>query len=76
MDNKDQPAFAALAFDKEGEECFVKGISKREYFIGQAIIGILSSMNPGTISLSQADAVADEAFMIADSTLRKLSANE
>lgn len=74
MENSNQPAFPPNAGWEHPE---VKGLTKREYFAGLALQGLLS--NPGFIErftvndgYSHWESICEESVELADMVLRKL----
>jgi hypothetical protein len=76
MENKDQPAFPVNeeATDRidEGIKIYT-GITKREYFSGLAMQGLLSTMSPGLYDSNTIATYAYEAVKAADYLLEELS---
>ncbi len=48
MDNSNQPAFPIVEATLDGNNV-ASGLSKREYYAGQALMGLLANPNPGSI---------------------------
>lgn len=71
VENKDLPAFAAVGYDALGGGYSQDGLSKREYFAGLAMQGLLS--NPGQIDTTNFEWVAEHAVGYADKLLDTLS---
>jgi hypothetical protein len=69
-----QPAFPVLAFDKAGDESYVRGLSKREYFAGLAMQGILANnYYKYSQSEDECEVLARVAANFADALIKELS---
>lgn len=75
IENKNQPAFPVLELKQLGDkmllDCAAAGLSKREYFAGLAMQGLVS--NPDIKFSSTAENFAKYSVEIADALLAELS---
>lgn len=67
MKNADQPIHPFLT----NEGVNLEGLTKREYFAGLAMRGIISSTNLN-LSKEEADVIASQSIQFADSLLKQL----
>jgi len=71
MNNSELPAFAAMS-DWSSQD----GLSKREYFAGQALIGLSQGKKIGELKKGECTDVAEGALLIADALLAELAKPE
>ena len=68
MENKDRPAFPVTKDMGYSDT----GLSKREYFAGLAMQGVLSHRHPQTPTPNQAEDIARYSIAIADELLKQI----
>lgn len=79
MENKDQPAFpdtrraAEQSYSNQNPEQWPTGLTKREYFAGLAMQGLLSRSNPDGMTVQEIAAAVEDSVKIADFLLYELS---
>ena len=69
MENGNNPTFPRLSDDYIPERM---GLTKREYFAGLAMQGVLSHRHPQTPTPNQHDDIAELAVKISDALLKEL----
>lgn len=74
MEKKNQPTFPLSHPDLTNAPEHYWGLTKREYFIGQALIGLLANPEASRIFAEElfSDALTTEAIAIADKLILKL----
>jgi hypothetical protein len=72
MKNKDLPANPIYYKDRDGQDCLETGLTKREYFAGLAMQGILAR-DKYPLSEGEMNAIAELSTYMADQLLKQLS---
>lgn len=69
MTNKDKSAFPRYTVDMYGTSEVVGGMSLRQYYIGQALAGIMANPNCVPTLQTHFNNIADDAGRVADAVL-------
>lgn len=66
-----EPAFPVLAFDKSGEESYVRGITIRQHYAGLFMQGLIASW--GQHDVTDFGDLANDAVLAADALINELN---